>query len=108
MTEYRNIKSLTSLAIRTIAIVNIGVLIIDTVWPYYVAFLRHGITGRVVVGWFIVTSLLLPILGVLQVRHAASNTVGRGSAIVDAALATAWLASFWLAVFYAFAHTPII
>jgi hypothetical protein len=99
---------IVSFLIRSIAIINIALLIVDEKFPAYTGFFRHGVIGKVVILWLIATSFLLPLLGGFQARRAISDRTFRNAAIVDATLATTWCAVFWLTVLYSFTHTAMI
>lgn len=105
MAEVISRYKLSHWIVRIIVLVNLAHLALGELFPAY--YLTFGRTlNRIIVAWFAVSSLLLPLYVIGEVFWMLKNSLQERKAIlIDAVFATAWFVTLWGLGLYALMRT---
>jgi hypothetical protein len=93
------------LVIRVICLLTATDFALGTFYkPYFN--LLHGLAGKVLFGWDIVSPELL--LAIVLIRTARADAHRQPGNRIDLIIVSLWFLFFWGAIYYAFSHTAII
>jgi hypothetical protein len=95
---------LSHILVRLLALLNIGIWIIDIALPRYAHALANAPKNKSLVGWLFISTIALPLCTGVEVAWMRSVYGERRALWIDGILAAAWAAFFWIRVLYLFTH----
>lgn len=96
------------LLVRTLCVINLLNIALDSVYPPYGHWLANGPFGKVTAYWAIWSAFILPAFVGLEALWMRASKVERRALLIDAAFVSTWFLAFWIAVWYALAHHVIL
>ena len=98
---------LSHTVVRSLAVLNIGIWLIDMASPRYAHALANAPQNKFFVGWLFISTLALPLCTGIEVVWMRTAHGERRALWIDGILAVAWAVFFWIRVLYGFTHSVL-